>query len=461
MSVPEKIQARWSSRWVFVLAATGSAVGLGNIWKFPYMAGKSGGGVFVLVYLVCIALVGLPILMTEIMLGRSGRGSPVNAIRKLIRESKANRAWAIIGWSGMLAGALILSYYSVIAGWTMAYTVKTVTGQLAGLPADQVAGQFDAFVADPLQLLVWHTAFMLMTSAVLARGLEHGLEKAVKFLMPCLLLLMLGLLGYAITTADFSAGVNFLFAPDFEKTLEPGVLVSAIGHAFFTLSIAMGSMMIYGAYLPDKTPIFGAATTVVIADTLVALCAGLIIFPIVFAYGLEPAEGPGLIFQTLPTAFAQMPGGVFWGTLFFVLLLFAAWTSAISLLEPAVSWALERFHLGRNLTSWLLGGIVWLAGILSLMSFSDWAFHFSFLGISKENGVFDLIDILTSIIMLPVTGILIALFAGWVLKRKMIEELLGLPGEVLYQVWHMAVRYVAPIGVAIVMFTTIFGSFFS
>lgn len=456
MSVPEKIQARWSSRWVFILAATGSAVGLGNIWKFPYMAGKNGGGVFVLVYLACIALVGLPILMTEIMIGRKGRGSPVNAVRKLIRESGASRAWEFIGWSGMLAGALILSYYSVIAGWTMAYTVKTVTGQLAGLPPDQVSGQFEAFVSDPKQVLVWHTAFMLMTSGVLARGLEHGLEKAVKFLMPSLLLLMLGLLSYAITNADFSAGVNFLFAPDFEKAIEPGVLVSAIGHAFFTLSIAMGAMMIYGAYLPDQTPIFGAAAIVVVADTLVALCAGLIIFPIVFANGLEPAEGPGLIFQTLPTAFAQMPGGVFWGTLFFVLLLLAAWTSAISLLEPAVSWALERFHLGRSMTSWLLGGVVWLVGVLTVMSFSDWAFEFSFLGITKENGIFDMIDILTSIIMLPVGGILIALFAGWVLKREMIEELLGLPHDSLYRIWRVAVRYVAPVGVAIVMITSLF-----
>ena len=443
---------------MFILAATGSAVGLGNIWKFPYVAGKSGGGMFVLVYLVCIALVGLPILMTEIMIGRKGRGSPVNAVRNLIRETGSSRAWAFIGWSGMLAGALILSYYSVIAGWTMAYTVKMVSGQLAGLPADQVAGQFEAFVADPLQLMVWHTAFMLMTSGVLARGLEHGLERAVKFLMPSLLLMLLGLLIYAITNADFSAGVQFLFAPDFARSLEPGVLVSAIGHAFFTLSIAMGAMMIYGAYLPENTPVFGAAAIVVVADTLVALCAGLIIFPIVFANGLEPAEGPGLIFQTLPTAFAQMPGGIFWGTLFFVLVLFAAWTSAISLLEPAVSWAIERFHLGRSKTSWIIGGLVWLTGILTVMSFSDWAFEFNFLGITKENGIFDMIDILTSIIMLPLTGILIALFAGWVLKREMIEEILGLPNDLLYRIWHAAVRYVAPVGVAIVMFTSIFGA---
>ena len=446
---------QWSSRWMFVMAATGSAVGLGNIWKFPYMTGKSGGGAFVIVYLVCIALIGLPVLMAEISLGRRGRQSPVNAMKNLIAEAKASKYWVAIGWSGMLAGFLILSYYSVIAGWTLVYIFKTALGDFVGLPSDQIQGQFGVLVADPLQLIIWHSVFMLMVMIVLVRGVERGLEVAVRFLMPALLALLGLLLYYAITAADFQAGVDFMFKADFSK-LTFGVFISAMGHAFFTLSLAMGAIMVYGAYLRKNISIATAAVPIVIADTAVAILAGLIIFPIVFANGLEPAAGPSLIFETLPVAFGQMPGGTFWGTIFFVLLAFAAWTSAISLIEPAVAWVVEK-GVSRVSSVFLVGGLTWLVGLLTVFSFNELAFEFEFAGLPKSAGFFDAIDILTSIIMLPIGGILIAIFCGWIMPRAAIKEELELSG-LIDRWWIASVCYVAPVGVSIVMIYLIFGN---
>ena len=447
---------QWSSRWMFIMAATGSAVGLGNIWKFPYMAGKSGGGAFVIVYLICIALIGLPVLMAEISLGRRGRQSPINSMRNLIAEAKANKFWVVIGWSGMVAGFLILSYYSVIAGWALIYIFKTALGDFAGLPAEQIQGQFAALVADPFQLIIWHSVFMLMVMIVLARGVERGLEVAVRYLMPALMALLGMLLYYAITAADFQAGVNFLFAADFSQ-LTFGSFISAMGHAFFTLSLGMGAIMVYGAYLPKNISITSAAVPIVVADTLVAILAGLIIFPIVFANGLEPAAGPSLIFETLPIAFGQMPGGTFWGTIFFVLLVFAAWTSAISLVEPAVAWVVEK-GWSRTRSVYVVGGLTWLLGLLTVFSFNEWAFEFEFAGLIKSNGFFDAIDILTSIIMLPIGGILIAIFCGWIMPRAAIKEELALSSSKVEKWWGVSVRYVAPIGVSIVMIYLILGN---
>ena len=319
MGRPTKsIHGQWTSRWAFILAATGSAVGLGNIWKFPYIAGENGGGAFVLVYLLCIACIGLPVMMAEIMIGRRGRQNPVNSLATLAEEEKAHPFWKYLGWMGIAAGIIILSYYSVIAGQAMAYVFRAFSGVFEGVTADGAKSIYTALASDPERLLAWHTIFMIITMTVVARGVQHGLEKSVRFLMPALFALLLLLVGYAASTGEyFYQAIDFLFTPDFSKLTGEGVLI-AMGHAFFTLSLGMGAIMVYGSYLSQKTSITTVAITISMADTLVALLAGLAIFPLVFANGMEPGAGPGLIFETMPIAFGHIAGGQFFGGLFFV-----------------------------------------------------------------------------------------------------------------------------------------------
>ena len=438
------LHGNWSSRMAFILAVTGSAVGLGNIWKFPYIAGQNGGGAFVLVYLVCVAVIGMPVMMSEILIGRRGRRNPVATMELLGREEGSSGRWKLLGLLGVLAGILILSYYSVIAGWTLAYVVKSASGVFAGASADAVSANFKAFVGDWRLVLLCHTVFMGLTVFVVARGVERGLEQAVRFMVPALLLLMFILLGYAVNSGGFGEGVAFMFTPDFGK-LTWGSVLAALGQAFFTLSIGMGAVMAYGAYLPEETSITGASASVVIADTAIAMLAGLVIFPLVFANGLDPAEGPGLVFDTLPLAFGQMAGGVFFSTLFFVLLSFAAWTSAIGLMEPSVAWLMEHKSRSRPQASLIVGLTIWLIGLGSVLSFNLLA-DVRFLA----GTVFDNVDYLASNIMLPVSGLLIVVFAGWVMCRNSTADEIGSSGN-LYAAWRLLSRFVAPIGILFVL----------
>ncbi|MEW8625397.1 MAG: sodium-dependent transporter [Candidatus Thiodiazotropha sp.] len=458
MAERQSIHGQWSSRLVFILAATGSAVGLGNVWKFPYITGENGGGAFVIVYLFCIALVGVPIMMAEIMLGRRGRQSPINTMASLSREEGANKAWSLIGWSGVLAGFFILSYYSVIAGWALAYVARAGAGLFNGLDAAGVESLFNSLVGSPERLLAWHTLFMLMSMFVVARGVKSGLEKAVTYLMPALFLLLLLLVGYAINTGYFAQGLEFLFSPDFSKLIytcqvvdgieqceiSGGPLLVAMGHAFFTLSLGMGAIMVYGSYMPKKSSIAGSAVLIALLDTLVALLAGMAIFPIVFANGLEPGAGPGLIFQTLPIAFGAMPGGQLFGTLFFVLLVFAAWSSSISLIEPAVAWLVENREMTRVRASIWIGLTTWIIGLGTVFSFNIWSdvklFDMTF---------FDLLDYLTANIMLPLGGLLIAVFSGWLMKKASSQDEFAM-SEVRYTLWWTLIRYVSPFAVVVV-----------
>ena len=448
MAKRQSLHGEWSNRWAFVLAATGSAVGLGNIWKFPYITGENGGGAFVLVYLLCIALVGIPIMIAEIMLGRLGRRSPINTMRYLAREARANPRWQYLGWLGVVAGFLILSYYSVIAGWAMAYFFRVATGMFEGADAEQVTAAFDQLLASPEILLAWHTIFMLMTMLVVARGVRAGLEAAVRLLMPLLFVLLAVMVGYAMSTGAFMDGVRFLFEPDFSRLSGTSVLV-AMGHAFFTLSLGMGAIMIYGSYLPEDASISQASFWIAGADTLVALMAGLAIFPIVFANGLEPGAGPGLIFVTLPIAFGNMPAGALFGALFFLLLVFAAWSSAISLIEPAVTHLVEDHGQSRIQACVKAGLATWLLGIGTVLSFNWWA-DIKLFG----KTFFDSLDFLTANIMLPLGGLFIAIFAGWILPRRDSEKELG--GDHLgYRLWRFTVRYVSPLAVFIVFLRSI------
>jgi NSS family neurotransmitter:Na+ symporter len=445
------IHGQWSSRLAFILAATGSAVGLGNIWKFPYITGENGGGAFVLVYLICIAVIGIPIMMAEVMLGRRGRQSPINTMRTLAREENASRHWKWLGWAGMLGGFLILSYYSVIAGWALAYVFRVGSGVFTGLTPDGVQSIFGGLVGDPERLLAWHTIFMVMTMFVVARGVSHGLEKAVRLLMPALFVLLLILVGYAWNSGGFHQGLEFLFKPDFHRLTGNGVLI-AMGHAFFTLSLGMGAIMVYGSYLPDSASIAKTSIAVSLMDTLVAILAGLAIFPIVFANGLEPGVGPGLIFQTLPIAFGHMDYGAFFGMLFFILLVFAAWTSAISLIEPAVAWLVENRRMSRVYASMTAGLATWAFGLLTVMSFNRWSDIklLANVDVFRDSTIFDLLDYLTANIMLPLGGLLIAIFAAWKMSRESSMDELNMGDRFFYPLWRFLVRYITPIAVIIV-----------
>lgn len=448
MSSTTSIHGMWSSRLAFILAATGSAVGLGNIWRFPYTAGKYGGGAFVLVYLLCVAAIGIPIMMAEVMLGRRGRQSPINTMRTLAEREGATAAWQLLGWMGILAGFLILSFYSVIAGWTLAYVFRAGSGEFSGIDGAAAAAIFSGLVADPERLLAWHTIFMVLTIVVVARGVASGLETAVRFLMPALFLLLVIMVLYAAQTGDFARGLAYMFEPDFARLGNSAgeAVLSAMGQAFFSLSLGMGAIMIYGSYLNSHASIAQNVLIIAVMDTLVALLAGLVIFPLVFANGLEPGSGPGLIFQTLPIAFGQMPGGALFGVLFFVLLVFAAWTSAISLLEPLVAWLVENRGFSRVRAATFAGVAVWLLGIACLLSLNVWS-RFTLFG----KGVLDLFDYVTANVLLPLGGVAIAIFAGWVMHRRSSAEEFGLgPASLIYRVWRLLIRFVAPAGVMLV-----------
>jgi NSS family neurotransmitter:Na+ symporter len=446
------LHGNWSSRFAFILAVTGSAVGLGNIWKFPYVAGQNGGGAFVLIYLGCVLAVGLPIMMSEILLGRRGRRNPVETMRILGDEEAGRPGWALVGLSGVIAGFLILSFYSTIAGWTMAYTIKAATGSFVGVDAATLGVQFGEFIGNPLLVGFWHTLFMTLTVILVSLGVEEGIERAVRFMVPALVLLLLILLAYAVTSGDFAAGVRFLFEPDFSK-IDGAVVLAAMGQAFFTLSIGMGAVMAYGAYLPQNASIATTSFAVAAADTSIALLSGLVIFPIVFANGLDPAEGPGLIFQTLPLAFGQMPGGTFFGVLFFVCLGFAALTSALSLMEPAVAWMVESFGLTRQSAAVRVGLTIWSLGLLTVFSFSylaDFKFY--------RGTFFDNLDFLAVNVLLPLGGFFMTIFAGWVMCQNSSADELDPAGGPVYRIWRLLARFVAPVAVALVLLNA-FGVF--
>ena len=459
----ESIHGQWSGRWAFVLAATGSAVGLGNIWKFPYITGENGGGAFVLLYLLCIALIGVPIMVAEVLMGRRGRRSPINTMRYLAREEGHFPTWRLLGWLGVVAGFLILSYYAVVAGWALAYVARAMAGSFVGINAEQAEAGFVALVSDPERLLAWHTLFIIMTMMVVARGVRSGLEKAVRFLIPALLVILLVLLGYAMNTGHFAAGMDFLFRPDFTALFyrpdELGILsftwspvLVALGHAFFTLSLGMGAIMIYGSYLPKNTSIIKTTAVIAGMDTMVAILAGMAIFPIVFANGLEAGQGPGLIFQTLPIAFGAMPGGIFFASLFFLLLVFAAWSSAISLIEPLVAWLVERHGFSRISAAAWSGGGAWLLGLATIFSFNVWSGEpYQWQGMT----VFDMLDYLTANIMLPLGGLLIAIFAGWRMRRASLLDELDIADGRLFRFWYVLIRFVAPLGVIIIFLNVV------
>lgn len=441
----------WSGRFTFILASVGAAVGLGNIWKFPYTLGNSGGSAFVLVYILAILLVATPIMLSEMLIGRHARQSAPSALRKIAVDLGGSSYWQIVGWMGLLALLFVLSFYSVIAGWTVAYLVKSISGGLSGQSPEEVGRDFGAFLHDPGWMILWHLLFTAATVFIVSRGIRLGLEKLVVVLMPALFMMLVALVVYAGITGDFATTVDFLFSADLSK-VTPVVVLAAVGQAFFSVNVGVGAVLTYAAYLPDDVNLFRSAITVSIGDTLVAVLAGLAIFPIVFAYGLNPSEGPGLIFVTLSTAFAAMPGGSVVATLFFLMLLFAALTSSISMLETMTARACEIRGLSRPAAASLIGAVTFVLGIITVLSFSSWerVFPLGQFAVFANKTPFDLIDYAVSNVLMPIGGMMYALFAGWWVSREIQVTQLGIGDGAIFKLWLVLVRVVAPLAIAAV-----------
>ncbi len=433
----------WSNSFIFVLAAAGSAVGLGNIWKFPYIAGENGGGAFVLVYLICIAVIGVPVMISEIMLGKLGRASPIQSLLNLCRAHNRSPGWSLVGYMGVITGFFILSFYAVIAGWVCYYVIRLFSGEFVGADVSAVDTAFNNFVGDPSQVLLWFTVFMVITVFFVARGVTRGLEVCVRYSMPAVFILLLVLIGYGIHAGGFGQSVAFLFTPDFTALSPQGILI-ALGHAFFTLSLGMGAIMAYGSYVPPSVSVGKTTFTIAILDTVLALLAGMAIFAIVFANGIEPASGPDLLFKTIPLAFGNLVGGAFFGGLFFLLVALAALTSAISIVEPAIAYASERFERPRWQIAIVVGGMCWILGIGSALSFNVWEeatlpfFDWTF---------FDSIDKITQLVLLPLGGLLLALIVGWVLPTRVVFEELGMRSLGIRLAWTILVGVITPLAV--------------
>jgi len=448
----EFVHERWSSRYAFLLAAVGSAVGLGNIWRFPYIAGENGGGTFVLVYVLCIAFIGTPVLMAELAMGRHGRGSAPATMRRLTADAGRGKLWHSVGWFAVITPLFRIVFYGVVAGWSLDYIVLAVTGSFTGIDAEASAGLFASLTGDPIRLAFWQGLFMLLTAIVVARGVRKGLELATKLLMPSLAALVILLVVYAALTADFAGAFRYLFTPDFSK-LNGTVVLMALGQAFFTMTIGVGAMITYGAYMSDDVSIPKAAVTIAAADTAMALLMGLAIFPLVFAFGIQPAEGPGLVFVSLPVAFGQMPGGNVFATLFFVLTFIAALTSSIAMLEPIVCWLEEHRGFSRPMSTFVLAAGTWLVGLSAVLSFNLWSEvrPLGFLEYFSDKTIFDLFDFMTANVMMPIGALLLALFAGWAMRRDSIQQEVGLPDGTGYRVWIFLLRFFVPAGIAAVL----------
>ena len=444
----------WSSSFAFLLAAVGSAVGLGTIWRFSYVVGENGGGGFVLIYLLLILTISIPATVGSIVIGRSARVSPGNAFASLANTRKP--FWHGVGWLIVLVSFAALTYFSVVASWVIAYVVQSINGSIAQITPQTAKPHFDDLLSSPNNILGFHAAFIAMNVIPVALGVRAGLEALTKLLIPLLVGLMAALIVYAIVYAEFSQGLAFLFRPDFSKIGYEAVLL-AFGQALFTLGVGGSGMIAYGAYLPENVNIFKAVGIIAVADTIIAITAGLIIFPFVFEFGLAPGSGPNLIFVTLPTAFAQLPGGQFVSLAFFLLLLFAALTTSVAMLEPFVSWMAEKTGLGRTKLTIASGFLAWLIGLFSLLSFNVLSAvrPLGFFPIFEDMTIFRTLDYLVANIFLPFCAFLIILFAGWCMSEATLRQHLttGQGTGFIFIVWRGLMRFVLPV-VIIVIFCT-------
>lgn len=440
----------FSSSYAFILAALGSAVGLGNIWRFPYIAGENGGGAFVLVYLLCVFSVGLPALIATVMIGRRGAANPIRGLGNVAHAEGLSHHWRILGWMLVLGAFLLLSLFSVIASWIIDYLLKAVSGALRLVDAATATDLFDDLKADIVRLAVLHGLFISMALVIVAKGVRKGIERAVRALMPALFVLMLGLAIHAMLTGAAAEAMNFLFYPDFSD-LGAGSVLLAVGQALLTLSVGGAGMLVYGAYLSREASVPGTCLVIGLADTSAALLAGLMIFPVVFAYGLTPEQGPGLIFVTLPVAFAQMTGGTLFAVAFFLLLLIAALTSAISMLEPVIAWLTEHHGIRRIRSALLAGALLWLLGLVGVLSFNVWADVRPLESVARfaSFSIFQSIEFTVASVAFPISTFLLAVFAGWMISENSRKEEFGGEGSI-YSLWRRSLRLFVPAVIVLV-----------
>jgi len=457
-------RAQWSGRLGFILAAAGSAIGLGNLWKFPYITYENNGGAFVLVYLAAIAVVGVPIMVAEIVLGRRSQKNAVGAFRVLAEGKPGGRVWRGVGFLGVMTGFIILSYYSVIAGWTLRYILMAVTGELGALAHHPEALQsfFGDFLANPYQQILCHALFMGATVGVVYFGVGRGIERAAKLLMPVLLSILVMLVVYSFWTPGFKDAVAFLFRPNFSELTAGGVL-EALGHSFFTLSLGMGAMLTYGSYMRKRDSIPRAALTICALDTVIAIMACIIMFSIIFSYDFDVTKSSTILFTTVPVVFFQLPGGAIVSGLFYLLVAFAALSSTISLLEVVSSYAIDELGWQRRRATLTMGAAILAFGILSAISMGGSAAlsNINLIGRPSTAGFFGTLDYLASNWFLPVGGLLIALFTGWVLSRDEsrveMEEGHGSLGWI-YPLWRFLIRFAAPAAVGAIIVSVILGA---
>ena len=439
----------WQGNTTFILAAAGSAVGLGNIWKFPYMVGSNGGSAFVVIYLICILAIGFPVMVSEILIGKYVRKSPINSLNHLSQEFKLDINWKFLGILGALAGVTILSYYSVFAGMAFSYVFKIFPQSLEN-PSQYSSEHFLNLTSSPFNLVFWHTIFIFLTSIIVGLGVIRGIGRSVNILMPFLFFFVILVSIYSSFIGDFKSTISFLFNPDF-SVITPQIVISAMGQAFFSLSVGMGAIMAYGAYMPEKQMIGKTVLTIILLDTFVALAAGLAIFPIVFSNtSLQITAGPGLIFETLPVAFYSLPLGSIFSCIFFILITIAALSSSISLLEPFTAWIEETGKMNRASIVFILGILIWILGLGSIFSFNIWSdlklFGLTFLG---------LLDYLTNNIMLPLGGFFVTVLIGWVLPKDFLKENLKLSDTFFYW-FYFTLRFIAPSSIILIFLYSAF-----
>ncbi|MGM9760478.1 MAG: sodium-dependent transporter [Parabacteroides sp.] len=441
-------RATFGSKLGVILATVGCAVGLGNIWRFPYMVGSNGGAAFLLVYVICILLLGAPVMITEFFIGRHSKRNAAGAFKIMAPGTK----WSFIGYNGVLGAFLILGFYSVVAGWTLEYITQAFSGSLSGKDAEAFTAEFAAFSSDVFRPIFWTAAFVVLTHVIIVCGVQKGIERASKVMMPLLFLILIALCIRSVTLPNAQVGLDFLFRPDFSK-IDSSVILSAMGQAFFSLSIGMGCLITYASYFSKSTNLQTTALQVMSLDTLVAMLAGIMIFPAVFSFGIEPTAGPELVFITLPNVFAQMPWGNVWSLIFFLLLALAALTSTISLHEVSTAYLHEEYYLSRKQAALLVSLGVLILGTLSSLS----------MGLLKEYTVFglnffDLLDFVTAKIMLPLGGMLICLFVGTHVDKQVLKEELTNKGTVkfyLFNTYAFFMKYIAPIAIGIIFLNEI------
>ena len=439
-----------------MLATIGAAVGLGNLWRFPYIAGQNGGAAFVLIYIGFVLLLGLPVMLAELAMGRRGGGSPVASMRKLAREAGASRLWSAIGWISILIPLVGMSYYSVVGGWSVDYVIRAAMNSFADINGQDSENTFNLLLASPWRLLFFHGLFIAAGVIVVARGVGQGIETVSKYMMPALFAILVILVINSIFNADIARGIDFLFNPQFDK-ITPNVVFMAMGQAFFSLAIGVGVMLTYGAYVPTNVSLPKAAFMIALADTSVAVLAGVAIFPVVFANGLDPAGGEGLIFVTLPIAFGNMQAGYIVGLLFFILLFFAAYSSVLGMLEPIVSFLEEHRGFSRPKMAVLAGCCSWAIGISAALSFNIWSDLRPMAAVPylADKNIFGLLDFSIANFLLPLNAMLIAVFAGWMMTRRMLLEELGVQNAIVSGFLRFVLRFVAPVLIFAIFYTSL------